>query len=331
MQLQKIGFGRGIAGAVLAFAAFQSGAQVTDWSPERNVEIVVTTGPSGAQDRTARTMQAIFQSRQIVTVPTAVVNKPGGGGGIGLNYVIQHPGDAHYLLTTSPTILANHIVGVSKLTYTDVTPIAQLFSEYVAFAVRADSPVKDAKDMIERIRKDPAGYSASISTSAGNHNHIAIGLVMKAAGVDLKRLRVVVFKASGESVTATLGGHVDFIATTASNLVKFAQDGKMRIIAVAAPARLSGPMAGVPTWRELGFSAIGNNWRGVAGPKGMTPQQIRYWEGTLEKLAATDEWKSEIEKNLWVGNFMRSGPSTEEYRRQYAELKDVLTELGLAK
>jgi putative tricarboxylic transport membrane protein len=315
----------------LAVAASTPHAASSGWAPEKNVEIVVTTGPAGAQDRTARTMQAILQQRQIIGAPITVVNKPGGGGALGLAYLNQHPGDAHYVLTTSPTLLANHIVGAASLTYTDVTPIAQLFSEYVGFAVRADSPIQSARDLVERIKKDPAAHTASISTSAGNHNHIAIGRVMKTAGVDLKRLKVVVFKASGESVTAVLGGHVDFIATTASNLVRLVSEGKMRAIAMASPARLGGAMANVPTWRELGFDAIGNNWRGVAGPRGMTPAQVAYWEGALTQLVATDEWKKDIEKNLWVSNYMRSADAAAEYKRQYAELKDVLTELGLAK
>ena len=308
-----------------------SALAATGWSPDKNVEIVVTTGPAGAQDRTARTMQSILQQRQMIGVPVTVVNKPGGGGALGLAYLNQHQRDGNYLLTTSPTLLANHIVGMSSLTYTDVTPIAQLFSEYMGFAVRAESPIRNARDLVERIRKDPSAFSASISTSAGNHNHIAIGLVMKAAGIDLKRLKVVVFKASGESVSAVLGGHVDFLATTASNLLPFMNDGRMRVIAIASPSRLAGPMASVPTWRELGIGAIGNNWRGVAGPKGMTPAQVAYWEGVLSQLVATDEWKKDIEKNLWVGNYMRSVEAGAEYKRQYDELRDVLTALGLAK
>ena len=319
-----------IACIALAFTT-PTGIAATAWSPERNVEIVVTTGPAGAQDRTAREIQRILQQRQMIGVPVTVVNRPGGGGALGLAYLNQHQRDGHYLLTTSPTLLSNHIVGMSALTYTDVTPIAQLFSEYVGFAVRAESPIRNARDLIDRIRKDPSAVSASISTSAGNHNHIAIGLVMKAAGIDLKRLKVVVFKASGESVTAVLGGHVDFMATTASNLVPFANDGKMRVIAMASPSRLGGAMANVPTWRELGIDAIGNNWRGVAGPKGMTPPQITYWEGLLGKVVATDEWRQDIEKNLWVGNYMRSEEAAAEYKRQYAELKTVLTEIGLGK
>ena len=320
----------GCAGALLMTAASLCMAAAT-WSPEKNVEIVVTTGPSGAQDRTARTMQTILQQRKLLSVPVTVMNKPGAGGGLGPVYLNQHARDGHYLLTTSPTLLANHIVGISQVTYTEVTPLAQLFSEYVGFAVRSESPIKTARDLVERIRKNPASFSAAISTSAGNHNHIAIGMVMKAAGIDLKPLKVVVFKASGESITAVLGGHVDFIASTASNLMQQVSEGKMRMLAVAAPQRLGGSLASVSTWRELGLNAIGNNWRGVAGPRGMTAAQIDYWQALLATLVATDEWKADIETNLWVGNFMNAADSAVAYKQQYGELKEILTGLGLAK
>lgn len=319
------------AALIGVLALSHSSVYSADWAPARNVEIIVTTGPGGAQDRTARVMQTILQKDKLIGVPVTVMNKPGGGGGIGLAYLNQHEGDGHFILTTSPTILANHIVGVNKQTYTDVTPVAQLFSEYVGFAVNTDSTLSDARTLLDRLRKDPGSLSAAIATSAGNHNHVAIGGVMKAVGVDMKRLKVVVFKASGEAVTAVLGGHIDFIATTASNLVRLAKDGKMRVIAVAAPNRLPGPLAAVPTWRELGVNAIGNNWRGVAAPKGTPAEQVRFWEATLQKMANTKEWKDQIDQNLWVANFMGAQESMEEYKRQYAELKEILTGLGLSK
>jgi putative tricarboxylic transport membrane protein len=319
------------AGSAALLAAMAAQVPAAEPFPDRPIEIVVTTGPGGAQDRTARTMQAVLQAGKLVSQPVNVMNKPGGGGSIGLVYLNQHPGDGHYILTTSPTILSNHIIGMTKQTYTDVEPVAQLFSEYVGFAVRTESPIKDAKDLLARLRKDPAALSAGIATSAGNHNHIAIGGVMKAAGADVKKLRIVVFKASGEAVTSVLGGHIDFIATTASNLVTLARDGKMRVVALASPERLPGPLAGHPTWRELGVNAIGNNWRGVAAPRGTPAQQVRYWEDTLRKMTNAPEWKSENDKNLWVSNFMGAKESAAEYKRQYDELRDILTDLGLVK
>ena len=71
-------------------------------------------------------------------------------------YVAQRAGDAHTLMTASPTLLTNHIAGRSKLNYTDFTPVALLFDEYIAFVVRPESPFKTGNELIAALKKNPA-------------------------------------------------------------------------------------------------------------------------------------------------------------------------------
>ena len=87
------------------------------------------------------------------------------------------------------------------------TPV--MFHEYVAFAVRADSPIRDGKDLIAKLRKDPAAVSFALSSVLGGANHIATGIALKAGGVEVKKLRVVVFDSAGKAMTAMPGGHVE--------------------------------------------------------------------------------------------------------------------------
>ena len=68
----------------------------------------------------------------------------GGGGTIGWTYLSQHARDAHYLAIGSPALLTNHITGKSVLSHLDFTPLAMLASEYTAFAVAENSPIKNA-------------------------------------------------------------------------------------------------------------------------------------------------------------------------------------------
>ena len=105
-----------VAGATLV--AVPAGAQST-WRPDRNVELVVGSTPGSGQDKTARVIQRIWKDAKLVEVTSSVVNKPGGGGAIADAYVSQHVGDAHTLMTASPTLLTSHITGRSKLNYTD--------------------------------------------------------------------------------------------------------------------------------------------------------------------------------------------------------------------
>ncbi len=314
--------------ALLCLAA---GAGAAEWRPERNVEVIVGTGAGGGQDKTARTVQRILQERKLVAVPVTVVNKPGGGGGVGWNYLNQHAADGHYVEIGNPTLLTNHIIGRSAVTYTDVTPVAILFTESVAFSVRDESPIKSGRDLLERLRKDPASLSFSVGSSLGSANHIAAAQVGKAAGADPRRLKAVVFQGGGEAITALLGGHVDFIASAANNVVPHVATGKIRVIAITSPKRLPGALAAVPTWREQGANVVVSNWRMIAGAKGLSQEQVAYWENTFDRMAASDEWKKDLERNDFEAAFEKSDAAQRFLKSQYDEFKTELTDVGLAK
>ncbi|MDP3137858.1 MAG: tripartite tricarboxylate transporter substrate-binding protein, partial [Burkholderiaceae bacterium] len=137
------------------FAATAAQGWAQGWTPQKNVEIVVGSAPGGSNDKTARQVEKILNEQKLVNTTLTVVNKPGGGSTIAFNYVNQHAGNAHYLMVGTTALLSNHIVGTSKLSHVDFTPIASLFNDYVVFAVNANSPIKTGKDLIERLKKDP--------------------------------------------------------------------------------------------------------------------------------------------------------------------------------
>ena len=139
------------AGLLLAPAAGVAQA----WRPDKPVEIIIGTSPGGPQDRTGRLIQKILQEQKLVSAPVNVVNKPGGGGVVGLNHLSQHPGDGHYLMVNAMTLFTNQITGRTPLAYTDFTPIAVIGVEYVGVAVRADSPVKNGRELTERLQEGP--------------------------------------------------------------------------------------------------------------------------------------------------------------------------------
>jgi putative tricarboxylic transport membrane protein len=185
--------------------------------------------------------------------------------------------------------------------------------------------------MVERLKKDPGALTFGIATSLGNPNHQGIANALKAAGVDIKKLRTVIFPSGGAASTAMLGGHVDVVPITAAFAASMARQGQVRLLAVAAPARLPGALAEVPTWREQGYDAVVSNWRAMVGPKGMSPAQIAYWEQALLRFVESDPWKKELEKNFWQSEYMRSAETRKFLQQDNEEVKAFLTELGLAK
>lgn len=306
-------------------------AVAADWKPDKRVEIVVTSGPGGGNDRIARMLQKIIQDHRLVDVVTTVVNKPGAGQVVGLSYLNQHAGDGHYMAISSVSFLANFVAGRSAISHTDVVPVALLFTEYVGFAVRPDSSIKTGRDLLAVLKADAGSISTAISGGFANHNYIALGAVTRAVGGDIKKLKVALFNSGHESMTAMLGGHVDLLVAPAATTLPQFQAGKLRLIAITAPKRLEGAFSEVPAWRELGANAVVSNWRIMLGPRGMTPQQASYWDSVLARVVETDDWKKMLERDLLTGDFMRSPDARNYLQAQHDELKVVLAEFGLLK
>jgi putative tricarboxylic transport membrane protein len=315
----------------LICAAFCGPALAQNWAPQKNVEIVVGSAPGGSNDKTGRSVEKLLNDLKLVPTTLSVVNKPGGGGNIMFSYVNQHAGDAHYLMVGTTALLSNHIVGSGKLNYADFTPIASLFNDYVVFAVNANSPSKTGKDVVDRLKKDPQTVPLGFATTLGSHNHIAAGLLMKAFGGNARELKAVAFKGSAEAVTALMGGHLELVTTAAGNVAAHVQSGRLRVVAVSADKRLPGSLANIPTWKEQGVNLVYGGWRAIMAPKGLTAAQVAYWEGALRKASQSAEWKTELERNYWSDDFVTSAQFRKDLDKDYADMKAVLTDLGLAK
>lgn len=107
--------------------------------------------------------------------------------------------------------------------------------------------------------------------------------------------------------------------------------GDFTPIAIGAPQRLPGDLAGVPTWRELGVESTFGIWRGLAGPRGMQPAQVQFWDDALAKVVQAEEWKNEPDRYQMANLYKNSAETGKHWKAEYEEAKGVLTELGLAR
>ncbi len=317
---------------MIVAAIFSAGAaHAQGWTPQKNVEIVAPVPPGGTIDKFARSIERALVTGKLVTTSVTTVNKGGGGNQIAYSYVSQHAGDPHYLLIGTTTLLTSHIAGTSKLTYTDFTPIASLFNDNIVFAVNPASAVKDGKDLVAKMRTDPQSMAIGFSPSVGAHHHIIAGLFMKAIGASPRDLKPVAFKGSAEALTALLGNHIEIVSTGAGNVSIHVASGKLRVVGVAAQQRLPGALSGVPTWKEQGVDLVYGSWRTITAPKGITPEQVAFWENVMRKVSETAEWKAELEKNYWSEFFATGAQLKANLEREYAAMKTVLVELGYAR
>ena len=301
------------------------------WKPEKPVDIIIGTTPGGPQDRQGRLIQRIFQERKLFEQTSSVSNRPGGGGAVALAYMANHKGDAHYIQIVAQPLISNHVAGRSKQHFTDFSPIAIFAVEYVTLVVRADSPIKDAREFIAAMRKDPTAYSVAIGTVVGNATHSSYAHAMKAAGVDVRRLRSVAFNSGSEGMTAAMGGHVDAAAGSVSTVLPHVRSGKLRVLAIGAPKRWEGELASVPTWKELGIDSAQDLWRGLAGPPGFTAAQTAFWDATIARTVKDLEWIKDVERNLAANVYKNSADTVKHWQAEYADVKALFIEMGLAK
>ena len=293
------------------------------WRPDKAVEIIVPTGASGINDANARLMQKSLQELKLVTTPLLVNNKPGGNQSLAVVHLNQHPNDAHYLLYATATIFTNQIAGI--------TPLALLLVDYSVITVAANSPMKSMRDMVERLRADPESLSFGV-VARGGPNHLAAAQAMRSAGIDPKKLKVVVFKTNAESLTAVIGGHIQAVVSSVSAALPQVQAGNARMLGVTAPQRVGGSLANVPTMREQGIDATGiSNWRGIFGAKGITPTQIAFWEDAISKTTTADDWKKQLDNNNLASRFLRNREFAKYLEAEYNSTRSVMSDLGLVK
>ena len=231
----------------------------------------------------------------------------------------------------TPTPFTNELAGITTQRYTDLAPIALLFVEHTVITVRSDSPIKTMRDLIKRLQADPASVAFGIG-ARGGVNHLGLSQAVKAAGINPRQLKAAVFRTNAESLTALAGGHVDAVASSVSAAFGQTQAGMVRMLAVAAPHRLTGALANVPTLRDEGIDVTGvSNWRALFGPKGINAAQVAFWEEALAKTVATSEWQKLVEQNNLTPQFMRSRDCAKYLETEYNATKAAMSDLGLAR
>jgi putative tricarboxylic transport membrane protein len=297
------------------------------WRPQREIELVAGTPAGGGQDRPARVLIELL--KDTVGVPIKLTNIAGRGGGNAWDYLAGHPNDPHIVAINSPTILTNRLLGESTLDFTALTPLANLYTEYLVFVVRPDAKVATASQLLARLGTDPAAIRIAFATAIGNMNHMALAKITKQAGGDVTALRTDVFDSARYAVAHVVEGKADLAVITATSAVPELEAGLLRAMAVSAPTRMSGPFAQVPTWGENGIDCVVGTWRGAIGTSGMTAPQIAFWENALLTAIRGDAWRAELARHHWVDTYLDAAATRDFLGRELGTMKSALGALGL--
>ncbi|MBK6716640.1 MAG: tripartite tricarboxylate transporter substrate binding protein [Burkholderiales bacterium] len=291
-----------------------------------NFKIMAPANPGGGYDQAARGLGKAMQEAGVAGSVT-YENKGGAGGTIGLaQFVNAGKGDPNALIVVGAVMVGAIVQNKPPVTLAQATPVARLMAEYNAFVVPANSPIKTMKDVVEQMKKDPASVKWG-GGSKGSVDHVSVAMIARDVGVDPTKVNYVPFKGGGEATAAILGGHVTVGTSGWGELQEFVQSGKLRAIAITAPARLKG--VPVATLKEQGVNVEIGNWRGVYAPPGITPEQRKALADAVTKATKTKGWAELLEKNSWTPVLM-TGPDFDQFvDHSHAELRALMVKLGM--
>lgn len=288
---------------------------------ESGFRILAGTPAGGGQDRAARAVADNLQR----TVD--VINRPGRGGSDAWDALHAAAGDVSLAAVSSASLITNRMLGVAEIDDRDLTPLAQLYVEYLAFVVSADTPGMTAAELRDRCAS--GAVTVAIAVARGNLNHMALGAVVSDGGGDPTSLDLRVFDSALKAVADVVAGRADVAVVSVASVVPALQSGQIRVEAITSPARLGAPFDGVSTWRESGSDIVFGTWRGLVGPPGIDTAAVDRWTQLVEEAVAAPGWRDVLDTHHWTDTVCGPTDATAFLSEQRTVLGNALFRLGL--
>lgn len=267
---------------VLAPAA----AQAQTGYPNRPVRILVGSAPGGATDITARVLTEAMGS----AFPRgfAIENRTGAGGNIAAEMAARAPADGYTLLINDGAMMAINPVLFRNVPFdpaADFTAIAHIAEFPFAFVLHPSVPAQTFAQFVAWAKAQPDAVLFA-SPNPGSQHHLAMEIVAQRMGF---RVQHVGFRGGGPATTAMLGGQMLVGSIGLPPLVPHLREGRLRAIAISTSTR-SPVIPDVPTIAEAGLPGVAFAvWYGVAGPRGVSPEVVRFVSEALREALARPE------------------------------------------
>jgi putative tricarboxylic transport membrane protein len=291
-----------------------------------SMKIFIPANPGGGWDQTGRTMEQVLKT--IGAVKNFQIENVGGAGGtVGLPRFINMRGQQNTLMVGGMVMVGAIIANKSPVNLTMVTPIARLTGEVEAIVVPAASPHKTMKALVEALKKDPGKVSWA-GGSAGGTDHILVGMIAEAAGVDPRKTSYVAYAGGGEAIAAIIGNQVTAGVSGWGEFAEQIKAGKMRALAISSDTRIPG--IAVPTLKETGLNVELFNWRGVFAPPGINDAHKKHLVDLVTKMYNSAEWQEQMKKRDWTGILMTGDQYGNYIQSETTRIEGILKRLGLA-
>jgi len=315
------------AGMALLTLVFCSIFGQAGWAqyPTKPINVLMGYPAGGTTDSMIRPL--CEAAGKVLGQPLVVINKPGGATSVSLVLIKSEKPDGYSIgYLTGSGILMHHQRNLPYDTMKDFTPIIK-YMEFTLFgvAVRADSPWKTFKELMDYAKANPGKIKYSTS-GAGGVNHLAMECLAKEAGIKWTHVSC---KGGAEAATTLLGGHVDVCAGS-PEWKPYVESGRLRLLSTFGKKR-SSAFPEIPNWPDLGYKTYMTSFGGIIGPKGLPAPIVDRLHNAFKEGMNNPEFRRVV-KNL---DMEISYSNPEGFTKDIKELNDLLAtfmaELGLKK
>jgi putative tricarboxylic transport membrane protein len=306
------------------------------WEPTKPVEFIVPAGTGGGADQMARLIAPLVDKYKLSPRPLVVVNKAGGAGAEGFTYVKAKSGDAHTIVITLSNLFTTPLHTGVPFNWKDLTPVTRLALDEFILWVNTDRPdkkdFKTAKDYIAAAKAASGGDGKMKmgGTGTAQEDQIITVLLEQALGV---KFIYVPFKGGGEVCVNLVGNHVDSTVNNPIECAGHLKAGRVRPLAVFDTKRLTATGWGdIPTVKEaLGADISYLMLRGIFGPPNMPADAVAFYQGMLQKVYETPEFKEYLTQGA-LNPAWQTGPDFVKWLEGAEVLhKDLMSKGGLLK
>jgi len=292
-------------------------------------KVMAPGGPGGGYDAAARVPLQVMQEAGIFTDGFQVTNKGGAGGTIGLaEFINTSKNDDNAIMSMGAILIGGIILNKSPVNLDTVTPLVRLTDDADVLAVPMNSPIKTIDDVIAALRENP-GALAIGGGSVGGVDQVAAGLIAQAAGVSPSKLNYIPYPSGAELVPLLVSGQLKLALSGLSEFKPYADQKRLRIIAVTSAERLPGVDA--PTLKESGVDVVVGNWRGIIGAPGMSKEGRAMWLDRFQKLHESPQWKKKLADQGWADAYLAGDDFAKFLDEEKVRQEKVLKDLGLVK
>jgi tripartite-type tricarboxylate transporter receptor subunit TctC len=294
--------------------------------PERPLTIVAAYPAGGMVDIVARPMAESMKKKFPKGV--AVLNRPGGGGSVGMAEVAQAKPDGYTVILAPVSTLVIHpqLNDLPYKTPDDYEPIMNTIAFHPLLAVKYDAPWKTAQEFVNAARANP-GKLRVASPGEGTSSHLNVEQLM--AHGKFKATHVP-FSGWGESSPAVLGGHVDAIVAQPGELKPLVEAKKLRTIVSFQPKRHAA-FPDTPTARELGWDAALGTWFVLTAPKGTPPAVVKYLHDAAKAAIEEPSFVTLMKNRAVEIDYKNGEKSRRDLWHEYKEHTEILRRLGMMK